>query len=151
MTLKGFLLLGGFLALDGLTSTFQEKLFKDRPLFATASTWCFFKQAALTSNLFTLGVYCFILDSLPMLFFWTCKPYPKLVSTAPLGFLGASLKEHQTTKYNQMMYINLLCFGLERVSNDSRSSCWRSKIGAQCLHCSLTLMFVLDFTSEDIT
>ncbi|CAJ1409196.1 unnamed protein product [Effrenium voratum] len=41
---KGFVLLGGFLALDGLTSTFQEKLFK----------------------------------------------------------------EHQTTKYNQMMYINLL-------------------------------------------
>lgn len=41
---KGFMLLGGFLALDGLTSTFQEKLFK----------------------------------------------------------------EHQTTKYNQMMYINLL-------------------------------------------
>jgi len=41
---KGFLLLGGFLALDGLTSTFQEKLFK----------------------------------------------------------------EHKTTKYNQMMYINLL-------------------------------------------
>ena len=26
---KGFLLLGGFLALDGLTSTFQEKLFKE--------------------------------------------------------------------------------------------------------------------------
>jgi len=43
-SMKGFLLLGGFLALDGLTSTFQEKLFK----------------------------------------------------------------EHQTTKYNQMMYINLL-------------------------------------------
>ncbi|CAE7872436.1 slc35b2 [Symbiodinium necroappetens] len=41
---KGFLLLGGFLALDGLTSTFQEKLFK----------------------------------------------------------------EHKTTKYNQMLYINLL-------------------------------------------
>jgi len=41
---KGFLLLGGFLALDGLTSTFQEKLFK----------------------------------------------------------------EHKTTKFNQMMYINLL-------------------------------------------
>lgn len=43
-SIKGFMLLGGFLALDGLTSTFQEKLFK----------------------------------------------------------------EHQTTKYNQMMYINLL-------------------------------------------
>lgn len=43
-SMKGFLLLGGFLALDGLTSTFQEKLFK----------------------------------------------------------------EHQTTKYNQMLYINLL-------------------------------------------
>ena len=28
--LQGFLLLGGFLALDGLTSTFQEKLFKAR-------------------------------------------------------------------------------------------------------------------------
>lgn len=26
---KGFVLLGGFLALDGLTSTFQEKLFKE--------------------------------------------------------------------------------------------------------------------------
>lgn len=28
-SMKGFLLLGAFLALDGLTSTFQEKLFKD--------------------------------------------------------------------------------------------------------------------------
>ena len=60
VTLKGFLLLGGFLALDGLTSTFQEKLFKDRA--GTASTSCFFKQAALTSKLVTLGVYCLILD-----------------------------------------------------------------------------------------
>lgn len=61
------------------------------------------------------------------------------------------IEEHQTTKYNQMMYINLLCLGLKRVSNDSRSSCWRKGIGAQCLHSSLTLMFVLDFTSDDIT
>ena len=31
---KGFLLLGCFLALDGLTSTFQEKLFKDQFVWA---------------------------------------------------------------------------------------------------------------------
>ena len=49
---KGFLLLGGFLALDGLTSTFQEKLFK----------------------------------------------------------------EHKTTKYNQMLYINLLSASVSMVT-----------------------------------
>lgn len=96
------------------------------------------------------GCLVFHLGFLPMLFLWiwTCKPYPKLVSTASFGFLGPSLKEHQTTKYNQMMYINLLHLGFKRVSNASRSSSWRSGIGAPCLHCSLTLMFVLDFISQ---
>jgi len=59
VTLKGFLLLGGFLALDGLTSTFQEKLFKDRPLFATAST---------SSNKHRWGVFIVSYWILPMLF-----------------------------------------------------------------------------------
>eukprot|EP00439_Symbiodinium_sp_Y106_P087014 s33_g38.t1 len=60
---KGFLLLGGFLALDGLTSTFQEKLFKEE-----------FRE------------------------------------TRPLRVLPSDLsgQEHKTTKYNQMLYINLL-------------------------------------------